>query len=219
MRYIIALLFILISIVTVAADEADDEAYKALIKQGTELFFAAKLPEAITIFTKASELPGKAPEVWQRGIAYYYNADYAAGRKQFELHRTVNPDDVENAVWHFLCVARNESVAAARAALLPVTDDTRIPMKEIYTLYAGTGYASNIIAAADVPGVSEKDRRRRLCYAHLYTGLYYEAVGDTEKSQYHMLKAANDFSMPHFMGRTAALHVRLRGWLPKDAAR
>jgi hypothetical protein len=39
----------------------------------------------------------------------------------FYAGRTVNPNDVENAAWHFLCVARAESPEKARAALLPVT--------------------------------------------------------------------------------------------------
>ena len=35
-----------------------------------------------------------------------YAGRYQDCREQFESHRTVNPDDVENAAWHFLCVAR-----------------------------------------------------------------------------------------------------------------
>mgnify|MGYP000446850332 CR=1 FL=1 len=39
------------------------------------------------------------------------------GRKLFELHRSVNPQDVENAAWHFLCAARVDGLEKARAQL------------------------------------------------------------------------------------------------------
>ena len=81
--------------------------------------------------------PDEAPYLWQRGIAQYYAGRFRECRAQFESHRTVNPDDVENAAWHFLCVARGESVAAARAALLPVGPDARVPMREIYQMFRG----------------------------------------------------------------------------------
>ncbi len=58
-------------------------------------------------------------------------------RRQFESHRTVNPDDVENAAWHFLCVARAESPERARAALLPVGPDSRVPMRQVYEMFRG----------------------------------------------------------------------------------
>ncbi len=64
--------------------------------------------------------PEVAPQLWQRGIALYYAGRFDAGRLQFESHRTVNPADVENAAWHFLCVAKAESAAAAKDRMLPV---------------------------------------------------------------------------------------------------
>lgn len=50
----------------------------------------------------------------------------------------MNPNDVENAAWHFLCVARAESPEQARAALLPVGSDRRVPMRQIYEMFRGT---------------------------------------------------------------------------------
>jgi len=82
------------------------------------------------------------PQLWQRGIALYYAGRYDDCRKQFEAHRTVNPDVVENAAWHFLCVARADSVAAARAALLPVGPDRRVPMHEVYGMTETTAVAT-----------------------------------------------------------------------------
>src|SRR5688572_28540198 len=88
--------------------------------------------------TLARMVPSEAPELWQRGIALYYAGRYKDCRAQFESHRTVNPNDVENAAWHFLCVARGESPASAKAALLPVGRDSRVPMRQIYEMFRGT---------------------------------------------------------------------------------
>ena len=85
----------------------------------------------------AKLVPDQAPQLWQRGIALYYAGRYQDCREQFESHRTVNPDDVENAAWHFLCVARAESPAKAKAALLPVGPDSRVPMRQIYLMFRG----------------------------------------------------------------------------------
>ena len=81
--------------------------------------------------------PRAMPQLWQRGIALYYAGRYDDCRKQFEAHRTVNPDDVENAAWHFLCVARAESPARARAALLPVGPTRACRCERCYELFRG----------------------------------------------------------------------------------
>ena len=74
---------------------------------------------------------GDAPALWQRGIALYFMGEYQAAATQFEVHRTVNPNDVENAAWHFLCVAKAESPSEAKAKLLPAPGDPRAPMEEV----------------------------------------------------------------------------------------
>ncbi|NDI17902.1 MAG: hypothetical protein EBY83_08090, partial [Verrucomicrobia bacterium] len=83
--------------------------------------------------------PEAEPELWQRGLALYYAGRFADGRRQFELHRTVNPADVENVAWHFACVARDQGPDKARQAIIPVGQDRRVPMREILDLFAGTG--------------------------------------------------------------------------------
>ena len=61
-----------------------------------------------------------AADFWQRGIALYYAGRYQDCREQFESHRTVNPDDVENAAWHFLvCCARRVSGESGSGRFLP----------------------------------------------------------------------------------------------------
>ncbi len=151
----------------------------ALIYQqrGIELFKLGRVEEAVADFDKYLELvPDEAPNHWQRGIACYYAKRYSAGRRQFELHQTVNPDDVEDAVWHFLCIARERGVDKARESLMKVGEDRRIPMRQIYALYAGKGSIDEVLTAAKSGNPSAAELNQRLFYAHFYIGLYYEAM-------------------------------------------
>lgn len=180
-----------------------------------ESFFAARPAESARLFDAvAAAAPDREPELWQRGLALYYADRYADGRKQFELHRTVNPNDVENVAWHFACVARESGAVAARTAVLPVGEDPRVPMKQVRDLCAGTATPEDVIAAAEAS--PERNRRNDLCFAHLYVGLYHDALGDAEKARRHMLLAAGPFSMDHYMGRVAQVHLAVRGWKPES---
>src|SRR3954466_14655282 len=112
-------------------------------------FMLGRVKEACADFDKFNQTnPDAAPQNWQRGIALYYAGRYEDGAKQFELHRTVNPDDVENAAWHFACVARWKNLEAAKAALIPIQGDTRIPMAKVHELFAGKATPEDVIAAA-----------------------------------------------------------------------
>ncbi|MBI4263757.1 MAG: hypothetical protein HY657_05245 [Acidobacteria bacterium] len=147
-------------------------------------------------------LPAFAPQLWQRGIALYYVGRYADCRAQFESHRTVNPNDVENAAWHYLCVARAESTAKARAALLPVGPDPRVPMRQIYDLFRGDAKPDAVVEAAGA-------QPRAQFYARLYLGLYYEAQGDARRALEHITAAAADrFAAPGgYMHSVAKVHL------------
>jgi lipoprotein NlpI len=147
--------------------------------------------------------PAQAPYLWQRGIALYYAGRYNDCRLQFESHRTVNPNDVENAAWHFLCVARAESPAKAKAALLPVGPDARAPMREVYQMFRGTLTPEQVISAAG----SQPDAQ---FYGHLYLGLYFEALGMKDRALEHIKIAATDRFEPYggYMHMVARVHLR-----------
>lgn len=184
---------------------------RELMQQGQQLFFEAKIAESIAAFDKLIELqPDAKPHLWQRGLALYYADKFKEGREQFETHQTVNTADVENAAWHFLCVARLEGVEGARKNFIPIEGDSRVPMKEVHQLFAGKGSVEAVMKAAEVG--DESERRNQLCYAHLYLGLYFEAMKDEAKAKEHMLKSAKDYSMSHYMGETARVHLKVRGW-------
>ncbi len=182
-----------------------------LFREGVKAFYEAKPKESVAAFDKLIKLtPAARPELWQRGLSLYYAGDYQGGREQFEVHQTVNTADVENAAWHFICVARAENVEAARKALIPIEGDSRIPMKEVHELFSGKGSVEAVLAAAET-GEGE-DLRNHRCYAHLYLGLYFEALGDEAKAKDHILKSAKDYSMDHYMGTCAQVHAKVRGW-------
>lgn len=184
---------------------------RELMQQGQQAFFDAKIDDSLTAFDKLIELaPAAKPQLWQRGLTLYYAGKFKEGRDQFETHQTVNTNDVENAAWHFICVARAESVEAARKHFIPIEGDSRVPMKEVHQLFAGKGSVESVLKAAET-GEGETLRNHR-CYAHLYLGLYFEALKDDTKAREHMVKAANDYSMDHYMGRTAQVHIKVRGW-------
>jgi lipoprotein NlpI len=168
-------------------------------------FHQARIAESVKGFDEVARLaPGHAPQLWQRGIALYYAGRFKDCRTQFESHRTVNPNDVENAAWHFLCVARQESPEKAKAALLPVGPDSRAPMREIYRMFRGELTPQQVIAGAG-------SGTEALFYAHLYAGVYYEALGDKTKALAEFRTAAQDrYAVGGYMHSVARVHVKLR---------
>lgn len=147
-------------------------------------FEAGRVAESLIEFDNVAKLmPASAPHLWQRGIALYYAGRYRECQAQFESHRTVNPNDVENAAWHFLCVARAASIEQARASLLPVGPDARVPMREIYRMFSGAIDPDQVLAVAD-------GRSGGQFYAHLYVGLYFEALGRKPEALEHIAAAA-----------------------------
>jgi lipoprotein NlpI len=166
--------------------QAPADSPQAIFQRAVADFRSGRITESVAGFdTVARLLPNEAPQLWQRGIALYYAGRYKDCRAQFESHRTVNPNDVENAAWHFLCVARQESPERARAALLPVGPDSRKPMSEIYQMFRGTLTPENVLAAAGAQPAGQ-------FYAHLYLGLYFEATGNKGNAREHITTAAAD---------------------------
>jgi len=195
-----------LSVPVVGAAQGVSVQVRAMLESGIDAFLAGRVEESVTLFDRvAKEAPSVAPELWQRGIALYYVGRYADCRRQFESHRTVNPNDVENPAWHFLCVAKLESPARAKAALLPVGPDQRSPMREVYQMFQGTLPPAKVIEAG-----SQSASGR--FFAELYVGLYYEAIGNDKEALPHLKAAASDqyARAGGYMHRVAQLHPRLR---------
>jgi lipoprotein NlpI len=175
-------------------------------RRGAEHFKMAHILQSLDDFDRAIQLePAQAPYNWQRGISLYYARRYNDGRKQFELHQTVNGNDVENAAWRYLCMARAGTVASARKSILPIQHDSRVPMMQIYALYQGKASVDDVLAAARAANSTPEP----LFYAHLYIGLYHEAAGDAKGALEHIARA-NDYKVDHYMGDVARVHLQLR---------
>jgi len=197
-------LFLCFMVLSFACVVVAAQSPQALLNRAVNEFEQGRFAASGATFDELAKLvPDQAPHLWQRGIALYYAGRHTDCRRQFESHRTVNPDDVENAAWHFLCVAREQSPEQARAALLPVGPDSRRPMREIYQMFRGALTADDVLkAAGGVPGGQ--------FYAHLYIGLYSEALGRKDLALKHIGEAASDryASAGGYMHMVAVVHLR-----------
>jgi hypothetical protein len=161
-----------------------DQTVREVLVRATEDFRAGRVERSLTGFDRVAAMaPDEAPHLWQRGIAQYYVGRFRECRDMFVSHRTVNPADVENAAWHFLCVARAESAAVARTQLLPVGPDARVPMRQVYQMFKGDMTPEQVLAAAGSDPSAQ-------FFARLYVGLYLEAIGDAAKGREHITVAA-----------------------------
>ena len=178
--------------------------------RGAENFRLGRMAESIADFDKfIAANPGQEAHHWQRGIAYYYAGRFTDGRKAFELHQTVNSHDVENAVWHFLCAARESGIEKARAALIPIDGDSRVPMAQVHALFAGKLKPEDVMTAATAGGVRGELKERQVFYANLYLGLYYEALGDAKRAREYIEKSAADYQKHDYMGDVAHVHAEI----------
>lgn len=177
--------------------------------RGDCFLLMGKIDEAIADFDAVLKVqPRLEPEHWRRGIALYYAGKYADGVKQFETHKNVNPQDVENAAWHYLCNVHVVGKAPAKAALIDVTKDARVPMAEIQKLFAGTMTPDDVLKAANA--INEKTPAGIVArgYAHLYIGLWYESEKNAAKAKEHLTLAAEKYPFDHYMGFVAKMHAK-----------
>ena len=179
------------------------EVYNA---RGAVQFKRGKFTESLADFDKYIELkPAEKNGHWMRGITCYYAGKFDEGKKQFEGYEKVDTNDVENAVWHFLCVARKDGVDKARAGLLKIGKDRRVPMSQVYDLFAGKLKPDDVLGAAKTPRAEGELLNRQLFYAHLYLGLYFEVTGDAKRSLEHLEEAVRH-RIGHYMWDVSRVH-------------
>ena len=185
------------------AAAAHDRLGDALLKLG-------RFDQAIAEFDDYLKLnPKAAPDHWRRGIALYYAGKFDEGRKQFDLHRTVNPEDVENSAWHYLCNARANSPKTAREDLIPVTKDSRVPMKQVLELFAGKLKPQDVLDAAEKSKLTGENLKEARFYANLYVALYYESEGDAKKALDHLTTAVEKYKIGHYMWDVGDAHLKM----------
>lgn len=200
-----------------ARDPTDVDALQA---RAEALFRLGRIADSVRDFDRVVELvPASLPHNWQRGIALYYAGRLQDGVRQFERHQTVNTQDVENAAWHFLCLARSlgneKGPPEARKQFITITEDPRVPLMQVHALYAGKASAKEVLDAAAVGNPPAHVLRTRLFYAHLYIALHHEALGQTEEARRNMTLAATTYGVDGYMGDVARVHA---WWHAQSAA-
>jgi lipoprotein NlpI len=201
---------------TTEAIEQDRSSARAYYVRGRENFRLAHVRESVTDFNKYVELrPDAAARQWERGIACFYTGQYEDGSKQFEMYQKFDGHDVENSVWRYLCLVPQVGVERAKATMLPIENDRRVPMMQIYELYRGKIEPNAVLAAARADKPPADVLEGRLFYAHLYLGLWHEAQGDKTKAKQFIDAASQDQlkNNPHlnrFMWDVARIHKVIR---------
>ena len=181
------------------------------------LFGAGAMKDSADVYNEILEAyPDKKPEFWQRGLALYYADEFASGVDQFESHQTYNSQDVENSVWHLLCQSRLTSVEEARKKMIHIEDDLRVPMKQVFEMFAGTGSPKEVLDASGY--VKGKTRLSSEIYHGLiYVGLFHEMTGNQKASNESMIEAlAHKPEMSGLMGHVAEGHLRARKAYPAE---
>jgi lipoprotein NlpI len=175
--------------------------------RGAAYFKSGDMAKALADFDKYLELrPDVRPEHWKRGICCYYAKKYAEGNQQFEEHQKVNPNDVENAVWRYLCQAHLIGRDKAKEQMLKIRNDRRVPMMVIYDLFLGKANPDDVLRAARAKAPTAGQQKLQMFYAHLYLGLYYESLGDAKKAREHIDVAVGEFGIRDYMGDVARVH-------------
>ena len=206
---IVCIAFLLGSQASALCADAAGRSPRELVQIGMEEVRAGKIEDSIKSFEGAARLqPNLKPQLWQLGISYYYAGEYSKGRELFEAHQKVNSQDVENAIWHLLCVTKLDGLEAARGKFIPITQDRRVPMKELHGLFAGKGSKEQVLEAAGKG--DEAELKNQMFYACLYLALYEEAKGNADESLKLIRRAAGEFGQSHYMGDVARVHQKRR---------
>jgi lipoprotein NlpI len=203
-----------------AAVEGDPKSAAAYRIRGRERFRAGQIRESIQDFDQSAALrPDLAPRQWERGIACYYAGMYEEGVRQFESYQKFDSQDVENSVWRFLCLVPQVGVQRAQATMLPIENDRRVPMMQVYDLYRGRLQPADVLSAVRAGEPPGDVLAARHFYAHLYLGLWYEVNGDQAQAARYIELASDEKLRNHrginaYMWDVARIHRRmLRGEL------
>lgn len=177
------------------------------VRLAGDLFLrSGKIRSAAKQFERYIEMiPADKPDLWQYGIALALSERYDDGRKLFELHRAANPNDVENAAWHFLCVAKMANIDQAKKLVLPAPGDTRVPMNEIRRLLID-GNEQRVLDAVKQLTEGSSAHETATFYANLYLGLYADAVGNQTKAM-RLMRDATTYKQVNYMADIARVYL------------
>jgi lipoprotein NlpI len=179
--------------------EVDKNNADAFQRRGLVMFKLGKFNESIADFDEyIRRKPDRKVSHWQRGISYFYAGRYDDGRQQFEGYQDFDSNDVENAVWRFMCMVRKDGIDKARKEMLKIGNDRRVPMRQVYDLYKGDLKPADVMKAAT--------KGSELFYAHLYVGIYYDLLGEKKRAFEHLNAATEKHRIGHYMWDVARVH-------------
>lgn len=187
------------------AEKAPNDAFR--LRAADTLLRSGKAPQAVVLFDAyAEQHPDEKPYLWQRGIALFFVGRFADGAEQFEVHRRVNPNDVENAAWHYLCVAKKDSPEKADQLLLPAPGDPREPMEQVLEMFRtrDAGPVTERLKSIDQDTPTGKSAH---FYGQLYLGLYADAIGKESDAKAHLDQAAGN-APRNYMGDVARVYAK-----------
>ena len=81
-------------------------------------------------------------------------------------------------------------------------------MMQIFDMFRGKIKPDDVLEVAKAGEPDANTLNRRLFYAHLYIGLFYEAAGKADLAKKHIAKAANH-KIGHYMWDVARVHFDL----------
>jgi lipoprotein NlpI len=155
--------------------------------------------------------PKSGPAHWRRGLTLYYAEKFADGVSQFTTSDKEEPNDVENAIWHFLCNARVKGLEKARGEMLKVAKDPRGEyMMKIYEMFLDRAKPEDVFQSAEAGAIKDEVRHKQRFYANYYVSMYYEAIGKPEKSLEYMKIAVRKYPIGDYMMDVANVHLKLR---------
>ncbi len=191
---------------------ADPKLAESYYYRGRERFRLGEIRAAVEDFDRYVELrPERASRQWERGIALYYAGKFAEGAKQFELYQTYHDNDVENSVWRYLCMVPTTGVKKAQSVMLPIRDDRRVPMMQIFELYRGNLTPQAVLEKCTDDDPPPDVLAGRLFYAHLYLGLYFEVKQQPELAAKYIRLAARkenrEARVNRYMWDVARIHA------------
>lgn len=174
------------------------------------LYRCGSVLESLKYFDRSVELNAAgADENWQRGIALATAGQYEKGAAQFADHHRVNPDDVENSAWHFLCLSKSQGVDSARRGLLPSRGDSRQPMMAILAMLRQEKSPEELQSDLQSLSLDAQQLQTARFYAYLYLGLYYDSQGKMNEAKDFLQKSV-ECKIAGYMADVARVYLQHR---------
>lgn len=166
-------------------------------RRGAVRFLNGQMNESVADFDRAIELDaGRSADHWRRGIALYCADRFEPGAGQFASGQVTFVNDVENALWQFACVARDQGLETARKAMYPCGKDGRVPLKEMHALYMGTKTRADVEAAVVAGDPEPTELADRRMYALLYLALYHDLLGEVDAAKRDYAELVDKVPLP-----------------------